>query len=142
MKAVMAEAAIQSKTTGTFLEPHTPRSNGPRTPQSDQRRYTPLSGTPSSPTPKIASKPGGVTLPRRSSPDQGIIRSAPLFSSTPTMPGPSAVVTPTTGNPRPSGISSSKPQPSSTQLPGMGPIITPIRQLPSKSGSSRIRSTS
>ena len=145
----MAEAAIQSKAEATFLDPHTPRSNGPRTPQSDQRRYTPLSGTPSSPTPsnttKVTLKPAGSTLPWRSSPDQAAIRSAPLLSSTPMSPSPSAITSPTKANPRPSGISSSKPQgpqPSLTQLPGMGPVITPTRQVPSKSGSSGNRSAS
>ena len=142
----MAEAAIQSKAEATFLDPHTPRSNGPRTPQSDQRRYTPLSGTPSSPTSsntKVASKPAGVTtIPWRSSPDQAAIRSAPLLSSTPMSPSPSAITSPTKASPRPSGISSSKPQPSLTQLPGMGPVITPTRQLPSKSGPSSNRSAS
>ena len=135
----MAEAAIQSRAEATFLDPHTPRSSGPRTPQSDQRRYTPLPGTPSSPTPSSAKatlKPTGVSLPWRSSPDQAATRSAPLLSLT---PSPSA---PTKVNPRPSGISSSKPQPSLIQLPGMGPVITPTRQLPSKSGSSSNRSAS
>ncbi|KAF8810432.1 hypothetical protein BYT27DRAFT_7186506 [Phlegmacium glaucopus] len=145
MKAVMAEAAIQSKAAGALLDPHTPRSSGPRTPQSDQRRYTPVTATPSSPTPnntKIASKPAGVTLPWRSSPDPAAIRAAPLLSSTSTTPSLSSVTSPTKANPRPSGISASRPQPSSTQLPGMGPVITPTRQLPSKSGSSSIRSAS
>ena len=145
MKAVMAEAAIQDKVAGALLDPHTPRSNGPRTPQSDQRRYTPLSGTSNSPTPnnaKIALKPTGVTIPWRSSPDQAAIRSAPPLPSTPTTPTPIAITSLSKANSRPSGISSSKPQPSSTQLPGMGPVITPTRQLPSKSGSSSIRNAS
>jgi len=147
MKAVMAEAAIQSKAAGSLLDPHTPRSNGSRISQSDQRRYTPVSGTPSSPTPnntKIALKPAGVTPPWRSSPDQAAIRATPLLSSTPTMPSSSTVTSSTKAkaNSRPSGISSSKPQSSLTQLPGMGPVITPTRQLPSKSGSSSIRGVS
>ena len=140
----MAEAAIQSKMAGTFLVPHSPRFIGPRTPPSDQRRYTNVSGTPSSPTSnntKFALKPAGVTIPWRSSPDQPTTRAAPL-PSTPTTTSPSAVSIPTKGNPRLSGISSSKPQPSATQLPGMGPIITPTRQLSSKPGSSSIRSAS
>ena len=145
MKAIMAEAAIQSKTEATFLDPHTPRSNGPRTPQSDQRRYIPLPGTPSSPTPsntKVTLKPAAVTIPWRSSPDQAATRSAPLLSSTPMSPSPSTITSPSKANPQPSGISSSKPQASLTQLPGMGPVITPTRQLPSKSGSSSNRSAS
>ena len=146
MKAVMEEAAIQSKAEATFLDPHTPRSSGPRTPQSDQRRFVPLTGTPSSPTPsntKATLKPANVTIPWRTSPDQAAIRSAPLLSSTPMSPSPSAITSPTNVNSRqPSGISSSKPQPSLTQLPGMGPVITPTRQLSSKSGSSSNRSAS